>query len=292
MTYRIPRGILSQTEVSGSLVLPAQPRIMAQDARVRRTRKFPVCPIKAIPKVEISFQHMKRKATTQKKKKTVKRSRTREYNALAFTPRAELKFVDVLPTILGTPIATGWTNNVHYFLLNGTELGDDFFNRNGRKISMQNLKIRIQIFPNGSTAVADFPKIAIVYDRQGNGLAPSNYAELFTSVSATAASSSTAMDMQRRDFASRYFVLREWDPALPETLTANTFQAGPADGNKDIYSKTWDVDLKGLMVQYNSVGMSNILSIETGHLYLVVQGMNGTFGYHQRFVSRLAYYDL
>lgn len=239
----------------------------------------------------------KRKATTQKKRTTKKRRLAAlpgeaESGVLTKTLQKELKFRCSLPDVAGDVINNAWASTDNYHLLNGLDDGDEMYNRTGRKVAMQWLRVRIQIFPNLTAATADWAKIAIVYDRQPNGLSPASWADIFQSISPTGTSSSTSMDWQNRDTTSRYFVLREWNVALPGTLTTGVLFGNSPDGNKDIYHKEWKIPLNNLMAHYNNQSTTTITSISTGALYLVQNGLNATGGYSFRATSMLAYYDL
>lgn len=69
--------------------------------------------------------------------------------------------------------------------LTNVPLGDDSISRDGRKITLTSLMIRIVAVGSNATGVYGFPRLVIVYDKVPNGVLPAA-TDIFTSAASTA----------------------------------------------------------------------------------------------------------
>lgn len=83
---------------------------------------------------------------------------------------AETKFIDTTPL----PVLTAAVNTfvATPILLNGCVQGTEATNRLGRKIVMKDLLLKGQLQLDPTTTGGGFIRIAVVYDKQSNGVAP------------------------------------------------------------------------------------------------------------------------
>lgn len=147
-------------------------------------------------------------------------------------------------------------NSAAVQLLNGITAGDDYNNRDGRRVIMDTLHLRGDFFYAGATAAhpADHVRVLVVYDKQPNGTAAIQ-GDLFTT-----ASGDTFINPNN---LGRFEIL--WDKAwtLPQVPVNTTSPVYFPQINQMIRIK------RG--VQYSGTS-STIASIASGALYLVTIG--------------------
>lgn len=197
---------------------------------------------------------MKRRTAPPTNKRTLKKSKTtpQTTKANAFIGRGlktlqEKKTIDLDPL---TDAVAGGTAVL--YLLNGVATGDDFTDRDGRRIFMTSLQAKFSFYVNSAAASAggNF-RVMFFYDKQPNGAAP-----VVTDVLKSAAALAN-MNLNNR---SRFQLISNKVYAIgPVTTTAIGAQSCFTD---DIYRKL------NLDTQY--LGTTNtIASIATGSLYML-----------------------
>jgi len=168
-------------------------------------------------------------------------------------PAAERKVIDVAQTL--TPVNT--TGSVT--LLNGVATGDDFTDRDGRKILMTALQLRGIAYRDTATGqnLPDLIRIMIVEDLQANGAAPA-----VTDILKTAEPTSF-MNMNNRDRFKVHF-----DRQLPISMSTVAGTSALSNGgvhNISVYKK--------LNASVTFQGTANtIASIATSSFFLVTIG--------------------
>jgi len=164
--------------------------------------------------------------------------------------RAEVKYVDLAAANYSLD-TTGNTT-----LIPVVAVGADETNRIGRNITLKSIQMHGRIF-NNSTAVFNHVLIALVYDRQPNK-ALASFTDIYDSASPNA--------FKKDENKDRFLIIKEWRKVLTGSgVAANNSFAWPMEK----YLK-----LKGLPVNYSSLGTGAIGDINTGALLLVYTGNN------------------
>jgi len=195
----------------------------------------------------------------------------------------------VTPTVVDIISATGT-----FTLLNGTQEGAGFYNRVGRRITMNWVQIigQINLSANVTTGVNEYFRIMVVYDRQANGALPviGDILQDFDQSGANGTSSFSGMNMNNAD---RFLMLRDVRYAIPNNgnTALNAQTECIVDGN-GMYNINMYVPI-GLQTHYKAAAPATIASIATGALYLVTFGnvAAGANGYRSTFNSRLRFSD-
>lgn len=149
-------------------------------------------------------------------------------------------------------------------LLNGVATGDDFTDRDGRRITMTSLYIQGMVTAVDNVTGASLARLIVVYDKQANGAAPA-----ITDV-LKAADSYAQINLNNR---SRFQIIADKRYALgPMSDTATqAFAGSPSVMPVKIYRKL------NLETQYSGTG-ATIASIATGSLYMLTIGNQGAGG--------------
>lgn len=158
----------------------------------------------------------------------------------------ERKVIDIAPF---TDTVTGAAPAV--YLLNGVATGDDFTDRDGRRIMMKYLFFRWSVNKNNAATIGGNFRLSIVYDKQANGAAPA-YTDIFA---ANAALSHTNLNNR-----SRFQILYNEFVCLQDSQAATN--GGPSCAQREMF-----VPLN-LDTQFSGTG-ATVASIATGALYLV-----------------------
>ena len=162
---------------------------------------------------------------------------------------------------------TNLTSSGGMTLLNGCSEGTDIGNRVGRKIEMTSATVSFSVAATITTlSTASYPqeanwiKVALVYDKQSNTIAP-NFSDIFT-VSAT-----TRAPYGQRDvnYTDRFDVLKTWNLQIC------------AQGPNAAYAIDEYIPMK-LPVKYDASNAGNITDITSGALYLVYCDSNQVAG--------------
>lgn len=179
---------------------------------------------------------------------------------------SELKTIDTTATN-ASPVATG-----SVVLLNGVATGDDYNTRDGRKIQMKSILLRILLSPDTTQSApqGDIMRVMIVYDKQTNGTALTAANVLQTGVI------QSPNNLNNRD---RFVVLSDKFLTLPSWVFAAgaLTQGGPTPKYLKIY-KPLNLD-----TIYNSASGA-IADISTGSLYLIMLTARevSSVNYHSR----------
>jgi len=199
--------------------------------------------------------------------------------------RTEKKTVD----IVGSDVISSTPNIT---LLNGVAEGTSFFNRVGRKFSMQSIHFRGYFAYDGEASPSDDPdywRVVILYDRQINGGTP-GIGDVFQEVTAAGTvptpDSMTSLNMNNSD---RFKVIV--DVRLGIASGVNTLTP-ILDGQSQEFTINRYSKLGGLEV--NCKGATAAVSdISTGGLWLITWGLKTaeTTGYKFNWHNRLRYTD-
>lgn len=150
-------------------------------------------------------------------------------------------------------------------LLNGLATGDDYNNREGRRINICNINSRIFIFPNSAATspTGDIIRYMIIYDNQPNGAAPAVLDILET------ANMFSFNNLNNRE---RFLILKDsWIPLKSFAFAGGALTTGdPGFSFEDVYLDT------DLTTTYSGTG-STIASIQNGSLYLLLMSYTETY---------------
>lgn len=184
---------------------------------------------------------------------------------------AEIKTVDTANTHAATlTMALNTTGSVQ--VVNLIQPGDEYFQRIGRRIEMKSFFINGVIQQTGVFGNPnDYCRIAIVYDRQPNGVI-TTWANVFSSTDQSGTAVSSALSNVNPNEMERYMVLADFRLALP-TVTANTDSTAAADGVHTSFNINRFIKLKNLKAHYQAAtSPSTIADISTGALYVLTYG--------------------
>lgn len=178
--------------------------------------------------------------------------------------------------------------------LNLIATGSSFYNRIGRQVKMKS--IRLTGYFRSQTEFSDLTacRIAIVYDSQTNGVAPT-FADVwqdYNSNGATNISPVSGLNLNNRD---RFRILCDEKFMLPKTNLQSTGDIGtvPNGPNPQPNDLTFDryINLRNLVTQYKS-DLNTTGDISTGGLFLITYGSSvGTAPWTFACSARLRYYD-
>lgn len=180
--------------------------------------------------------------------------------------------------------------------LNLIRAGSSYFNRIGRKIEMQSIRLVAEVLPLRTIAAQDYIRILIIYDRQTNGALPA-ITDILQTTDQAGANSTTSFSGLNLNNRDRFVVLRDHHVTLPSmTDTAGVITNL---GLEDPISRTFNFDdyvkLRGMLVQYKADSAPAVIGdIATGSLLLVTLGAQaaGTAGFQLNVETRLRYKDL
>lgn len=163
-------------------------------------------------------------------------------------------------------------------LLNGCVQGNDFNQRDGRKIKMVSVQFSGDFLYNASGGDDAGVRLAIIYDTQANASAPA-ITDVFTAINAH-----TFVNLNNRD---RFRIIYDKRVCLGRYSTTATQSV--AD-NTSRHIQKW-IPLKGLETVYNSGNAGTVADIQTGALYALTMGdsTNGSPSYYGTF--RVRFYD-
>jgi len=202
------------------------------------------------------------KNNKRRRNSTIKRTPYKYAKLNQKTNRTELKAFDVTQTTLPalTPIIT--TASV---VLNAIDKGSEPYDRIGRAINLQSLRLRGKVVPSAATAIAldTMVRLIVFYDRQPNGVSTKATELLQNSNSANSTTMTSSINLNNRD---RFIILRDQQLVLgPGTQGAGFL----VQDNLNTINIDWFIKLKGLESIYNQVDASTIADINTGALNLM-----------------------
>lgn len=180
--------------------------------------------------------------------------------------------------------------------LNLIRAGSSFFNRVGRKIEMQSLRIVLEVEPLRSITADDYVRFMIVYDRQTNGALPA-IADIIQTTDQAGANTTTPLSGINLNNRDRFVILRDHRLQLPSLQVAAgvVSNLGPQDQATRNFIFDDYIKLKGLVTQYKQDSAPAVIGdIATGSLLFVTFGEQaaGSEGYRSLFEARLRYKDL
>lgn len=172
---------------------------------------------------------------------------------------AELKVMDLINASYaientGTQLA----------LLNGCAPGSNNFNRIGRKLQLKSLQIHGSIAStDGTTLDAKF-RMAIVYDKQANGAAPT-YSDIFTSQDISGVTNSTTSAMVNLNNRDRFEIIRDTFLVLggKDTTATQSYSGTPTIVPIDMF-----IALNNRVTIYNAGTAGTVGDITSGSLYV------------------------
>lgn len=180
--------------------------------------------------------------------------------------------------------------------INMIRAGSSFFNRVGRKIEMQSVRLKASIVPLRTSAAPDYARILIVYDRQSNGALPA-LADILQTTDQAGTNTTTSFSGVNLNNRDRFVILRDHHIVLPSLSVAAGVVTNP--GFVDQVSRAFNFDdyvkLKGLVTQYKADSAPAVIGdIATGSLLLVTVGSIAAAaeGFQADVETRLRYRDL
>lgn len=213
--------------------------------------------------------------------------------ALADPALVEIKALDIDVT------TTSLNSGTSVSLLNGMTIGANAFQRLGRKTSVKSVRVTGYVYQNqaGAAPTVDYMRIAIVYDKQPDGAAPT-WAQVFTSVDGGGTPFSTALANPNLDNRDRFIILRD----LRYKADA---PAGAVLGNQPVPVSAaqteckWIVDeyikLKGVPTMYSATSNTGgVADIQTGGLFLLTCALSSAANaqYAFQWTARVRYTDI
>lgn len=143
-------------------------------------------------------------------------------------------------------------------LLNGVATGDDFTDRDGRRINMKSLFITGRISPIDSNTLDTISRLIVVYDKQSNGAAP-----VITDVLKTA----NSVDQLNLNNRARFQVLvdKRFFIGRVDNTATQSFSVAPGGHMIKIFRKL------NLETQFSGTTAA-VASIATGSLYMITVG--------------------
>lgn len=183
----------------------------------------------------------------------------------------ELKFVDVSET------SVVLSSTATFTLLNGLQIGDDFFNREGRKVVMVSSHLNGHIVPteDATSTGPDYIRIMIVYDRQANGAVPSSITTILTGIDNAGTATTVAKSPFNMTNSDRFQIVmdKRFSVGVGGSITAapgtaatalGQYLGGAQDNKVSNYRKLF------LETKYQSSSNPSVVAdIASGSLYLV-----------------------
>jgi len=175
-----------------------------------------------------------------------------------------------------------FSSTAQFTLLNGIQLGDEFYQREGKDITITGIHLRGMLSLTGSATAtgSDYCRLILIYDRQANGAAPT-FANIFSTRDQANNAVSTAYALRNVVNKKRFKILMDKHFSYP-----------PVDANVtiDIASKImpqlhgqiksplvdWGKRVKLPVVYSGSTNPSVIADIQYGSLYLIAVGLYST----------------
>jgi len=207
----------------------------------------------------------------------------------------ETKSVD-FPIAANTPQTDIISTTATFLCVNTVQEGAGFYNRIGRRITMQSLHVTGMVFTNqGVTpgSVDEYLRIMVVYDRQPNGATPA-IADLLLDYDNAGATSTKSFSHININNADRWQVLRDIRLQIPND--AGNLESGEAPIID--YSNRGNVNefirLNGLETHYKATTNPGAIGdISSGALWVITFGnvAAATAAYQFKWTARLRYSD-
>ena len=239
------------------------------------------------------------KKPRQSRRSTYRASRTpRRTTTVVYQSGGELKGVDTsLDVSYGVDSTTG--DNSDIILVNAPVPGTASYNRIGRKIKMESLRIRGFIdyryvnSPSSGDVDSNAIRITVVYDKQPSEVLP-KFDEIFGSTFADAAETSIITDNLRYDNTNRFKVISDETMCLnPQLWNGN---GGTTDTTFQKYFFDKYIKLKGKITVFSGQSApTTIADISSGGLYVVFRAdrdsANASNLSITKATARLRFYD-
>lgn len=172
-------------------------------------------------------------------------------------------------------------------VLNAVPLGNDYYQRTGRKLTMKSLHLKGTINMT-ATVVQDYLRLLILYDSQTNKNLPAT-ADIL--LDANAAPGTTSYSELNLNFRERFRVLRDkryFSP--PGTYTGGVITNNVAFDQTENLEVNEFIKLRGLETQFDATNGGTVADITSGSLVLLTIGTN-TGTWTLNYQTRLRYYD-
>lgn len=171
-----------------------------------------------------------------------------------FKKEQEVKHIDTSGSMTLAAASTGQWQTACRILLNGCSTGDAITNRDGNKIAMTDLLLRLAMQRHGNDTNGLYLRVVVFYDRKPNATAPTAV-QLFNAD----ANNQDVLHPLNRAYRGRFAILYDNFVDLDENTFYTTLK---------IYLKLTRV----AKVFYNNTDAGDITDIEKGSLYLWVCG--------------------
>lgn len=199
-----------------------------------------------------------------------------------------------------SPVIDTTSTNASSFVVNLVRAGNGYYNRVGRKISMQSLRIRgmaTYVYRNAAatgTLNGGTLRMVVVYDKSNAASIPT-FDSIFGNTTQDGTESTDDLDAPRLDVADRYRVLKDcvW---VVNPSTQNTAGGSANEVNDKLYFDEF-IKLNGLITSFDGDSSPMTISdINTGAIYIYFRANANTasvaqFSIAGNSTSRLRYYD-
>jgi len=201
----------------------------------------------------------------------------------------ELKGMDTNVATVVTTILSTTSTNGDIATINLVEPGTGSFNRIGRKIYPQSLRVKGLLF---STSVsnaenANWVRMVVVHDKQPSGVLPT-FNTIFGDTEFDGTETSTITSNLKYDNTDRFRVLRDKHYILQYTVP------GSSGAFECVAYIDEFINLKGIETVYSAqTSPTTIADISSGSIYVIFRAWDGTNNAAQlaNCTARLRYYD-
>lgn len=164
------------------------------------------------------------------------------------------------------------TTNPTSNLVNGIQVGDNYYQRNGNKIAMKSLRVMGYI-SNIATSVQQWGRVLIILDKTPAGAAAPALTDIIQSRDQVGTASNTITSGVNIDKRDRYVLLRDYKILLPAvTNTAGVLtNLGQYDANKSFsFDEFIDLRQYGVMNYVSTSSPITTANIQSNAIYLFV----------------------
>lgn len=178
------------------------------------------------------------------------------------------------------------------YILNPTIQGSGVNNRQGMKIAMQSLSIRLKFNPLLAQTTTDSIRVSIVYDKQTNTAAPV-FGDIYQNLNVAAATQTNANSYPNGYNRDRFVILKDSVFHLAANSVAGAVGTGGAtpfvwNNNYECFMFHHVIPLKGMETMY-SANNGDITDVRTGSLLLIVGSNNSGANLQAIFQARLRF---
>lgn len=243
---------------------------------------------------------MKRRAAQVSRLRAARQAVSRHNRRVAAISRpGELKGVDTDITLASTQVLTTTNTNGGSFVLNLVQAGTGSWQRIGRKIWMDSLRLKGSLMANLDDTAAAAPlqtltmRMVVVYDSQPSSGAIPTFDTIFGRTVQDGTESCSFLDPLRYDNTGRFRVIRD----KTYTFQASSIASGGGGGGNASYDFDEFIELGGLETIFSGQSTPmTIADISTGGLYIYFRADTNTGGTAQAQVrnysfARLRYRD-